>query len=211
MTRDTEATGPAEVYLLNVLAEGAPLREQAMLYGSAAITHLVTDREIDHPAFELVDTVQTIAGTSIRVYRNLLAQPRVQLLAALIPYRGDDGYRRIVSGSSPDLFSHAALIDVEDLERAPADLRRLVPAPDDTPQSDVGTAKIVEDLGHRVTIQAESRAPAVVVVSDAFLPHWSARVDGVAAPVIRMNYCFRGILVGRGRHTVELEYTPWRR
>jgi uncharacterized membrane protein YfhO len=58
----------------------------------------------------------------------------------------------------------------------------------------------------RATVVAE--APAHVVFTDAWDPGWSARVDGVATPVLRANGAFRAVAVGAGRHEVELRYWP---
>jgi len=211
LTRDTEATGPARVYLLKVLGETAPPREQAMVYGSASITHLVTDRKIDHPVFHYLATTRTIAGTSVNIYRNSLAQPRVNMVPVVIPYSGDDGYRRVLQDSSRDLFARAALVDVEDLATAADGIRDLIPMSGQSPPDLVSTARITADQGHRLTIRAETNKPAVLVISDAFLPQWSAQVNGVDTPLLRVNYCFRGLWLDKGRHTVELSYNPWSR
>ena len=211
LTRDTEATGPARVYFLKVLGETAPPREQAMVYGSASITHLVTDRKIDNPVFHHLATTRTIAGTSVNIYRNSLAQPRVSMVPVVIPYSGDDGYRRVLRGSSPDLFARAVLVDVEDLATAADGFRELIPMSGQTPPDLVSTAWIEADQGHRLTIRAETDKPAVLVINDAFLPQWSAQVDGVEVSLLRVNYCFRGLWLDEGRHTVELSYNLWSR
>jgi len=210
LTRDTEATGPSKVLSLRVLGETAPPREQAMIYGSASITHLVTDREIEEPAYRRIGSTRTIAGTTIHVYRNSLAQPRVRVVPFVVPYTGDDGYRRVIHGSSPDLFSNAALVDRDDLALAPAGIRGLVPAFGESPTGSTGSAQIVEDRGHLLTIRTETDGDAVLVVSDAITPQWSAHVDGVEARILRVDYCFRGVLLREGRHTVVMEYSPWR-
>lgn len=210
LTLDTEATGPSRVLFLKVLAESAPPREQAMIYGSAAISHLVTDREIGHPALSRLGTVRTIGGSLFHVYRNALTQPRVWIVPFVIPYTGDDGFRKAVQGSTPDLFSNAVLIDSEDLKLAPIKIRDLIPTPGQGRTDHTSDATIVEDGGHRLKIEAVTDSPAVLVVSDAYLPQWSAEVDGFDAPVLQVNYCFRGILLDEGRHTVVLTYNPWR-
>jgi hypothetical protein len=199
------------VYLLTVLAETAPPRERAMIYGSAAITHVVTDETIDDPAFEYRETVRTIAGSAIHVYRNTLAQPRVSLVGTVIPYRGDDGYRRVVAGSATDLFASAALVDADDPAGVPSDVKRLIARPESAPSGRVGSAWIVTDRGHRLTVRADTDAPVVLVVSDAYLPQWTAKIDDAEAPLFRVNYAFRGVLLEPGDHVVELVYNPWRR
>lgn len=210
LTLDTEATGPARVLFLKVLAETAPVREQAMVYGSASITHLVTDREIDDPVFHSLDSIRTIAGTRFHVYRNSLAQPRVRMVGYVIPYSGDDGYRRVLLGSSPDLFNQAVLIDTEDLQRAPSGIEDLVLAGSQPSSAPLNRVRLIEDRGHRLTINATTDEPAVLVISDAYLPQWRAKVNAVDVPILRVNYCFRGILLGEGDHTVVLDYNPWR-
>jgi hypothetical protein len=211
LTLDTEATGPWRVLFLKVLAETAPPREQAMIYGSASITHLVTDRIVDHPVFARIGTVDTTGGADLHVYRNTVSQPRVRLASFVIPYSGDDGFRSAILGSSVDLFSKAALVEPGDLEEAPQEIRRLIPIPGQSPDGVVGRAEVLEDSGHRLTIRAENDRPAMLVISDAYLPQWTAVVDGMDAVVHRVNYCFRGVALDAGDHTVELVYRPWRR
>ncbi|MDC0723293.1 YfhO family protein [Nannocystis bainbridge] len=61
---------------------------------------------------------------------------------------------------------------------------------------------------NRLGFTVEAPAAGVLVVNEAWGPGWTAQVDGAAAPVLRANYLFRGLLVGPGRHAVELEYRP---
>jgi hypothetical protein len=211
LTRDTEATGSARVYFLKVLGETAPPREQAMVYGSAAITHLVTDRDIEDPAYHLIGSCETVAGTTIRVYRNTLTQPRVAVIPAVIPYEGDQGYREVVARSSSGLFSFAALVGAQDLSEVPHEILALTPSDGDSLKPVRSTVEIIEDRGHRLTIEVETDTSAMLVVSDVYLPRWSARVDGRDAPLLRVNYCFRGVYLEEGRHSVEMVYSPWRR
>ena len=212
LTLDTEATGPWRVLFLKVLAETAPPREQAMIYGSASITHLVTDRVVDHPVFSRIGTVETMGGSELHVYRNAVARPRVWLAPRVLPYAGDDGFRIAVLGSPVDLFSNAALMELADLNDAPMEIESLIPIPgQEAPKAVAGEAAVIEDSGHRLTIRAKTDRPAMLVVSDAYLPQWTALVDGAEAELHRVNYCFRGVALVAGSHTVELSYHPWRR
>nr|WP_276603131.1 YfhO family protein [Nannocystis pusilla] len=61
---------------------------------------------------------------------------------------------------------------------------------------------------NRLALTVDAPAAGVLVVNEAWGPGWTARVDGAPATVLRANYLFRGLLVGPGRHTVELEYGP---
>jgi hypothetical protein len=116
-----------------------------------------------------------------------------------------------VLGSSSDLFSGSVLIDRADLAAAPPALLDLVPSAGSAPRTAAARAAITEDRGHRLVIEAETDRPAVLVISDAYLPQWRATVDGAASPCFRVNYGFRGVLLDPGRHTVALSYHPWSR
>ena len=52
-------------------------------------------------------------------------------------------------------------------------------------------------------------APGLLVVTDSWLPGWSARVDDVVTPIHRGNYAQRVIPIFRpGRHTIAMIYQP---
>jgi hypothetical protein len=59
-----------------------------------------------------------------------------------------------------------------------------------------------------VRIAAETACPGYVVLSDAYDPGWSARVDGRWAPLLRANLAFRAVPVEAGRHAIEMRYRP---
>jgi hypothetical protein len=62
----------------------------------------------------------------------------------------------------------------------------------------------------RNSLRLKVNAPAtgVLVVSEAFAPHWQATLDGKPVPILRTNYLFRGILVTAGEHRIEMVYRP---
>jgi len=57
-----------------------------------------------------------------------------------------------------------------------------------------------------LTIRAPRRG--VVVINETFMPGWQARVNGKPAQLFQVNYMFRGLLVGPGKHRVEMVYRP---
>jgi len=75
-----------------------------------------------------------------------------------------------------------------------------------------GTAAITEYAAERVVVATQSAAPALLVLSDAFYPGWTATVDGAPANILPANVLFRGVYVPAGAHTVTFTYEPagWR-
>lgn len=77
-----------------------------------------------------------------------------------------------------------------------------------TPESFLGTSRILRLAPDRVTLDVDASAPGFVVLADAFDPGWRATVDGLPARVRRANLAFRAVAVAEGRHVVEMVYRP---
>lgn len=54
-----------------------------------------------------------------------------------------------------------------------------------------------------VSIQAKSDSGGYLVLTDAFHPYWSARIDGIAAEIIPAFHAFRAVKVPAGLHKID--------
>ena len=74
-------------------------------------------------------------------------------------------------------------------------------------------ADLVGYLPERVEVHTHSAGPALLVLSDAYYPGWTATVDGQPTRIYPANVLFRGVYVPRGDHTVVFSYQPtdWQR
>lgn len=70
------------------------------------------------------------------------------------------------------------------------------------------TVQVVERAPERWRLRADAAGERLLVLTQAFFPGWRALVDGQPAPLVRVNYLFRGVYVPAGSHTVELVYQP---
>ncbi|MGH2407930.1 MAG: hypothetical protein ACRDF7_07635 [Candidatus Limnocylindrales bacterium] len=59
-----------------------------------------------------------------------------------------------------------------------------------------------------MTIDLLADRPGVLILTDTWAPGWVAEVDGVRAPILRVDEAFRGVLVGSGPHHVAFTYAP---
>jgi uncharacterized membrane protein YfhO len=57
-------------------------------------------------------------------------------------------------------------------------------------------------------VEVDAAAPALLILSEAWDPGWSATVDGQPAPVLLADHILRAIPVPAGQHSVELRYDP---
>ncbi len=74
------------------------------------------------------------------------------------------------------------------------------------PRSEFRAAKIVEYTPNRVIIDVECHAAGYAVLTDLYHPGWIARIGDANAPVIPVNFGFRGVPIPAGRHRIVMQY-----
>jgi hypothetical protein len=77
-----------------------------------------------------------------------------------------------------------------------------------SPDGDPGTVEITHYQAKRVTLQADAKTPAVLLLNDRTGDWWNVYVDGKEAPLLCCNYIMQGVFVPDGHHTVEFRYQP---
>jgi hypothetical protein len=197
---DTEAFGPLAYARAGVLVRSAPLREKVMLVGAAGATHIVT---AEAPDGVLVDPVATLSGAfhpTIFVYRNPFAVSRVRIVPRLTPYASDAEFIQLIRSAPDDLFRRTALVEQQEL--------RAAGLPSDTSAANGGDASVIAEDNRSLVLRTEG-AGGFLIVSDTFVPGWTARVDGQPAPLFRVDLGFRAVPVPSGIHRVEMRYNPW--
>lgn len=61
---------------------------------------------------------------------------------------------------------------------------------------------------NRVVVRAGCASDCLLVLTDLHDPNWTVTVDGVEAPLLRVNGIFRGVGLRAGEHVVEYRYSP---
>lgn len=59
-----------------------------------------------------------------------------------------------------------------------------------------------------VQIKTQTDEDSFLVILDGFYPGWKAFIDGNETPIQRTNFNFKGLLLPKGNHTVDLQYRP---
>jgi hypothetical protein len=90
-------------------------------------------------------------------------------------------------------------------------LRRgaVVEDPDFQVKGGEGSVSILRYEAEEVVLEADLSRPGLVVLQDEYDPYWRAQIDGINAPILRVNYAFRGVAVGAGTHTIRFWYHPF--
>lgn len=71
-----------------------------------------------------------------------------------------------------------------------------------------GNASVTRWHPDEILLSVEAEREGLLFVSEVWAPGWRAYVDGAAAPVLRVNGAFRGVVVPAGGHEVRLAYRP---
>ncbi len=71
-----------------------------------------------------------------------------------------------------------------------------------------GSAEVTRYEPNQVEVRTESRARAILVLSENHYPGWRAEVDGRAVETLRVDYNLRGVVLTPGAHVVEFVYRP---
>jgi uncharacterized membrane protein YfhO len=71
-----------------------------------------------------------------------------------------------------------------------------------------GIAVFERDDIHEVFVRTDCPSEGLLVLRDSWYPGWIATVDGKKAPILRVNGCFRGVIVPAGEHKVRFLYRP---
>jgi hypothetical protein len=67
----------------------------------------------------------------------------------------------------------------------------------------------IEEYGfNKVVIKASLEHPGLLVLSDVYFDGWEAYVDERPAQILRVNRLLRGVLLQKGKHSVEFRYMP---
>jgi hypothetical protein len=120
-------------------------------------------------------------------------------------------YIPIVSlGQEPVFADGPASFDA--IEKDTADFRRVVYLPSEA-RGAVKAAReprariVAKDFAPaRQSIEVETPAPTMVVLSQTYYHNWEASVDGSAVPLWRANYAFQAVEAPAGKHHILLVY-----
>jgi hypothetical protein len=132
----------------------------------------------------------------LEVYRNKRALPRAFLAGGLE-----------LTPDVEEMLGRMAKSDFDPMrlaltERLPSGVS---PMPETAP---VGRATVTSRASTRVTVEVDAGQESVLVLSDAYYPGWTAKIDGRTAEIFPAYSVFRGLVVPAGKSTVEYEYRP---
>lgn len=133
----------------------------------------------------------------VNIYENVNVMPRAFIVNS---FEYAPTYREAQKAFSRPEFDPLRKVILE--ERVPA-------YNGDREPRNEGDAYIRDYRTNEVVIEAESKGPGFLVLTDAYYPGWKAYVDGRFTKVYRANGVVRAVFLEGGRHEVVFKYRPW--
>ncbi len=169
---------------------GSPQRNGLDLLG---VRFLVARSEL--PGYELA---YTSPQTGLGVYERTDFVPRTRFVPGYV-VQPDNEEAWLTIGTAPDIAGLAVLAKEPETQ--------LTPAP-------IDSASVVEvelDLYDARTVRwrVNTDRDRLLVTSEVYYPAgWTATIDGEEVPIVEVNRLFRGVVVPRGEHVLEMEFNP---
>lgn len=141
-------------------------------------------------------------STTWHIYENPNAYPRAFAASAI-----DES--ELIKSVPPDLCRTTAFTKDSQLLKEAAQIGLPKLKPGETPFRSADSAcKISSYHNDSVTIDATLEQPSVVVLTDNWHPNWTAKLDGKPVHLGLVDETFRGIVVPKGTHKIEMNYRP---
>jgi hypothetical protein len=137
-------------------------------------------------------------NSSLFVYENTLALPRVFMPQEVRVFSTTDQLLRALGEANTETLRHTAFVEQRDAAHLEVDGTVLHP----------GTATLTTYSPDEVRVRVNAHGKALLVVSNSMNPFWKVQIDGRGAPMIPTYHAFWGVPVREGDSEVRFYYDP---
>lgn len=129
------------------------------------------------------------------VYENPKALPRAFLVGRSVVIEGSEDRLKFLSSPS---FDPRRVVVLESPSRTPLT----------GPEEVGGTVGLASMEPGAYSLEVECPVEALLVLTEAWYPGWSVRVDGAPGELLRANHLIQAVRLPPGKHQVEFSYHP---
>jgi hypothetical protein len=196
---------PGSSLSLKLKEGGIALPEAVRLLSASSVGYLLAHAELGHPDLTEVASLPNESNVPVKLYRIASPVPRAELVELAAEVSSfDEAFGKIGSGT---VDPHREVLLGPLAEKRGAAIETRTPGSGEAPGS-AGSAAITRDDPCEVVVHVAAVRPAWLVLTDTFESTWRARLDAVAAPILRANAMFRAVRVPAGEHDVVFTYMP---
>ncbi|MBX9695969.1 MAG: YfhO family protein [Cyanobacteria bacterium] len=178
----------------------------SLLNKSVVLVTLPTSATSDRNSFDRRFSLVSETEDRFRIYRNNDSLPNAYLVHKFFVVKNGEEALNKISSSDFDQSSEAVL-------EAPLDKKNELEKISSTwaqkaSQAHSDKVRITRRAANSVSMSVTAAGPGLLVLTDTWYPGWKATVDGHATAIHRANFVFRGIMIDKGKHSVEFSFMP---
>jgi len=181
---------PAKPKLYQALADTAGIMSSLDMLKFLNVKYVLLDGKLP----DTTPGVTLRQDGPIKVYEIQGALPRAYVVHRLKPVRDD-----VVALAT---IRTQGFLPAEEALWTDRDLPALAPPP--VPDS----VRVLRYDFNEAEFLVSTGAPGLFVLADQYDPDWKATVDGKEAPIHRVDYLMRGVVIGPGVHRIRFTYAP---
>ncbi len=187
--------------VLKFTTGGGPAGDTAWDWAYWGDIHLESADQNELPAASSATDYRLVhTDKYVQIYENRNVFPRAFMVYNIHNVSTPAAALQLLADPKLDLKQTAVV------ENLPADLETVIKRNDPGMQSVPGIAKLISS--GELDVEADTKAPGLLVVSDQYYPGWQAIVDGKPAAIFAVDESFRGVFLNAGSHTVKFIYRP---
>jgi hypothetical protein len=162
----------------------------------------------DGPVPTVPGVIERYRDSEVTVYENPAAFPRAFLVGSVAVAADQAEVLAMLGAADAGTLRATAVTTTAEIDRlGPA--AKALPGPGAGKLASApGSASIVEDDPDLVAIDVHPERAAVLVLTDAWSPGWTAEIDGRPAPIAAVDGAFRGLLVDASSRRIVFRYQP---
>ncbi len=170
--------------MVDVAGLGNPLVWQLM-----NIKYIISNREESSPALSLI-----YSGQDAKIYAFRYAMPRLFFV------------NKYEYAENLKTLNNIAQMSFNPAEVAYLSVEKNINI---EPPLQNASAKITRYGSQNIEIEATATGNNLLFISEAYYPAgWKAYIDGNETEILQLNYLFRGIVVPKGKHKIEMKFEP---
>jgi hypothetical protein len=172
-------------------AEGMARPERTKFISLANIKYIIVPASVRG---QFPDYIARFDNGYVRIYENIRVLPRAWVVHhAMVAHSPRDALRLMQGDTFDPRFS--VVLDEEPGISLPQ-------------AGSPSEAEIVDYRPGEVIVRCRLGEAGILVLSDTYYPGWRVTLDGRPGRVLRADYAFQGVPLGRGEHTVSFSYRP---
>lgn len=186
--------GEEHIALRNLLKD----KEKGQQLLSAS--YYATNEPIEDPDIELIQQKE-----SAFLYRHVNTSPRIYASDSVSIVQNDVDALDFILATTFNQYEQSVLTIVPENEFASAQDLGLS-------ETAVGAVNFSGEYitygNNEISAHVFLDRPAIVIFNELYYPGWQATIDGEQTDILKTNYIFRGVIVEKGEHTIEMRFSP---